>query len=243
VASDHIPFQIFQFRVSRHERFNVVFDSTGMRVLSFLMATALQWRPQQPPVGRYRSSRARVRACVCARMCACVCVCVWCVCLCVCLCWRVSVCVYVCICLIVSDCCSVTVCRLVIENRPSAGFFSNNLIEEHCFVAPDPFFCAMFVCVGDVRVYVCECVCVCVCVCVCATRGCKSPEAAVASQVWVWCGVVCVCVCVGARGRACECARVCASVCVCVNHPFNGSKCFGHPPPLFYFKEKEETGS
>ena len=91
VASDQIPFQTFHFRVSTHERFNVVLDSTGMRVLNFLMATALQWRPQQPLVGRYRSSRARVRACVCARMCACVCVCV---CLCVCVC--AGVCVYVC---------------------------------------------------------------------------------------------------------------------------------------------------
>ena len=70
MASDQIPFQTFPFLVSTRERFNVVFDSTGMKVLSFLMATALQWRLQQPPVGRYRSSRARVRACVC------VCVCV-----------------------------------------------------------------------------------------------------------------------------------------------------------------------
>ena len=76
-------------------------------------------------------------------------------------------------------------------------------------------------CVGGVGVYVC----------VCAARGCKSPEAAVASQL-----------CVGARGRACECARVCASVCVCVcvNHPFDGSKCFGPPPPYSTLKRKKK---
>jgi hypothetical protein len=124
--------------------------------------------------------------------------------------------VYVCICLIVSDCCSVAVCRFVIENRPSAGFFSNSFIEEHCFVAPDSVFFLLCLCVWVVYACMCVSVCVCVCVCVCAPRGCKSPEAAVASQVCVRCGVVCVCVWVGARGRACVCARVCVCVCVCV---------------------------
>ena len=61
----------------------------------------------------------------------------------------------------------------------------------------------------------------------------KEPE----RQAWIagldlLCGVVCV------RGRACGCARVC--VCVCVNHPFDGSKCFGPPPPYSTLKRKKK---
>ena len=155
-----------------------------------------------------------LQPCACARVCVrayvrvCVCMCVS---VCVCLCWRVCVCVYVCICLIVFDRCSVAVCRLVIENRPSAGFFSNSLIEEHCSVAPDSvIFCAIFVCVGGVRVYVCECVCACV------------PPVDVSRQKLLshpkcGCGVcVCVWVRVGARVSVRACVRVCVCVCVCV---------------------------
>ena len=106
-----------------------------------------------------------LQPCACARVCVRVCarVCVY---VCVCVCVSVLACVcmcVICICLIVFDRCSVAVCRLVIENRPSAGFFSNSLIEEHCFVAPDSvIFCAIFVCVGG---YACMCVSVCVRVC------------------------------------------------------------------------------
>ena len=71
MASDHIPFQTFHFRVSMRERFNVVFDSTGMKVLSFL------W--QRLGNGAFSSSQLDAIAPavrVCARMCVCVCVCV-----------------------------------------------------------------------------------------------------------------------------------------------------------------------
>ena len=81
-----------------------------------------------------------------------LCLCVWGV---VCVC----VCVYVCMCFIVFNCCPVTVFRLVLEDRPSVGFFSNLLIDEHCFVASDSFVFVLCLCAWVWWVNVCLYVC------------------------------------------------------------------------------------
>jgi hypothetical protein len=92
-------------------------------------------------------------------------------------------------------------------------------------------------------------------VCVFGTRGCKSPEAPVASQMCVvWCALVCgvyVCMCVSLCVVVCVCACVCGCVAILaralhqqsgVPHQFPLFTDFGMSSKRRLCREQTETG-